>query len=144
MVGVVPASEAKDKANAKNLDLVMISPNAEPPVCKIMDYGKYVFEKAKREKDAKKKQKTAELKEIRLSPNIEEHDFNFKQKNAIKFLSAGDKVKVSIRFRGREINYAALGKSVLEKFADSVEEVGQIDRPPKLEGRNMIMILNPK
>ena len=144
MIGVVSLDEAKNKALTKNLDLVMISPNADPPVCKIMDYGKYTFEKAKRDKDTKKKQKIVEMKEIRLSPSIEEHDFNFKVKNAVKFLSAGDKVKVTIRFKGREINYTSLGRTVLDKFAESIEEVGQVDKQPKMEGKSMIMILNPK
>lgn len=144
MIGVVTSVEAKSMAAAKTLDLVKISPNAAPPVCKIMDYGKFIFEKAKKEKEAKKKQKVVSIKEIRLSPTIEEHDFNFKIKNAIKFLNEGDKVKVSVRFRGREINYSSVGLKTLQRFAEAVGEVGQIDKPAKLEGRNMVMVLNPK
>lgn len=144
MIGVVTSVEAKNMAEAKTLDLVKISPNAAPPVCKIMDYGKFIFEKAKKEKEAKKKQKVVSIKEIRLSPTIEEHDFNFKIKNAIKFLNEGDKVKVSVRFRGREINYSSVGLKTLQRFAEVVGEAGQIDKPAKLEGRNMVMVLNPK
>lgn len=144
MLGVVSSVEAKSMAAAKNMDLVKISPNAVPPVCKIMDYGKFIFEKAKKEKEARKKQKVISIKEIRLSPTIEEHDFNFKIKNAIKFLNEGDKVKVSVRFRGREINYSAAGRKTLDKFAEAASEAGSIDKPAKLEGRNMVMILNPK
>lgn len=144
MIGVVTSVEAKNMAEAKTLDLVKISPNAAPPVCKIMDYGKFIFEKAKKEKEAKKKQKVISIKEIRLSPTIEEHDFNFKIKNAIKFLNEGDKVKVSVRFRGREINYSSVGLKTLQRFAEAVGEAGQIDKPAKLEGRNMVMVLNPK
>ena len=144
MIGVVTSVEAKNMAEAKTLDLVKISPNAAPPVCKIMDYGKFIFEKAKKEKEAKKKQRVSSIKEIRLSPTIEEHDFNFKIKNAIKFLNEGDKVKVSVRFRGREINYSSVGLKTLQRFAEAVGEAGQIDKPAKLEGRNMVMVLNPK
>lgn len=144
MIGVVTSVEAKRMAEAKTLDLVKISPNAAPPVCKIMDYGKFIFEKAKKEKEAKKKQKIVSIKEIRLSPTIEEHDFNFKTKNALKFLNEGDKVKVSVKFRGREINYSSVGLKTLQRFAAAVEEVGQIEKPARLEGRNMVMVLNPK
>jgi len=144
MLGVVSSKEAQFKANEKSLDLVKIAPKAKPPVCRIMDYGKYMFELAKKEKEARKKQKVISVKEIRLSASIEEHDFEFKLKNAIKFLKDGDKVKVSVKFRGREMNYTALGKKVLERFAEAVEELGTVERKPKLEGRNMIMIINPK
>ena len=143
MLGVMPSREAYDLAVNKNLDLVKVSPNADPPVCKIMDYGKYVFEKAKKEKDAKKKQKMTSVKEIRLSPSIDDHDFSFKVKNAAKFLEAGDKVKVSMRFRGREISYSAQGKQTMERFAQTVQEVSKVDRMPKMEGRSMVMILSP-
>ena len=122
MIGIVSAREAQLKANERELDLVKIAPNANPPVCKIMDYGKYLYEQSKREKEARKKQTTIEVKEIRLSAKIEEHDFNFKVKNAIKFLEDGDKVKATIRFRGREIAYSALGREVMNKFAESVKE----------------------
>jgi len=144
MIGVVLAKEAFDMANEKNLDLVKIAPQAAPPVCKIMDYGKYLFELSKKEKEARKNQKVVILKEIRISAGIEEHDFDFKVKNAVKFLKEGDKVKVSIRFRGREMNYTSLGADKLEKFAVAVEEFGVVDKKPRLEGRSMIMTINPK
>ncbi len=121
-----------------------ISPNANPPVCKILDYGKYRYEQAKKEQESKKKQKTINLKEVRLSPNIEDHDLNVKAKQAIKFLSAGDKVKVSVRFRGREMGHTDIGKVVLNNFAKLTEEVGTIEKPAKLEGRNMVMFLEQK
>lgn len=144
MIGIVPVKEAQKLANSKNLDLVKIAPQASPPVCKIMDYGKYMFELSKKEKEARKNQKTINIKEVWIKPTIEEHDFNFKVKNAYRFLKDGDKVKVSVRFRGREMNYTSLGHDVLEKFAEAVKEVGAVERKPKLEGRSMIMILNPK
>jgi len=143
MLGIMPVKEAQKLANSKNLDLVKIAPQAAPPVCRIMDYGKYMFELAKKEKEARKNQKIISIKEVRLSPSIEDHDFGFKVKNAYKFLKDGDKVKVSIKFRGREMNYTKLGEEVLAKFADSVKEVGTVEKRPKLEGKNMIMILNP-
>ncbi|NLP00559.1 MAG: translation initiation factor IF-3 [Clostridiaceae bacterium] len=143
MIGIVSAREAQLKANERELDLVKISPNANPPVCKIMDYGKFLYEQNKREKEAKKKQTIIEVKEIRLSAKIEDHDFSFKAKNAIKFLQDGDKVKISIRFRGREIAYSTLGREVMNKFADTVKEYGKVDRPPVMEGRSMSMILVP-
>lgn len=144
MLGVISITEAQKLANSKNLDLVKIAPQAVPPVCKIMDYGKYLFELAKKEKEARKNQKVISVKEVWIKPNIEEHDFRFKVKNAYKFLKDGDKVKVSVRFRGREMNYTALGEQVLQKFADEIVDVGTVERKPKLEGRSMIMILNPK
>lgn len=143
MIGIVSAREAQLKANERELDLVKISPNANPPVCKIMDYGKFLYEQNKREKEARKKQTIIEVKEIRLSAKIEEHDFGFKVKNAIKFLQDGDKVKVSIRFRGREIAYSALGREVMLKFADTVKEYGKVERQPVMEGRTMSMIIVP-
>lgn len=143
MIGIVSAKEAQLKANERELDLVKIAPNANPPVCKIMDYGKYLYEQNKRDKEAKKKQTIIEVKELRLSAKIEEHDFSFKAKNAIKFLGSGDKVKVSIRFRGREIAYSKMGREVMEKFAETVKEFGKVDRPPVMEGRTMSMILVP-
>ncbi len=143
MIGVVTAREAQLRANEKELDLVKISPGANPPVCKIMDYGKFLYEQSKKEKEAKKKQVVVELKEIRLSSKIEEHDFNFKAKNCEKFLEDGDKVKVFIRFRGREINYSILGREVLNKFAETIAEFGKVERPPLMEGRSMSMILVP-
>ncbi len=144
MLGIMPVKEAQKLANQKNLDLVKIAPQAAPPVCKIMDYGKYMFELAKKEKEARKNQKVISIKEVRLSPNIEDHDFDFKLKNAHKFLVDGDKVKVSVKFRGREMNHTSLGTEVLEKFAEGIKEVGIVERRPKLEGKSMIMILNPK
>jgi translation initiation factor IF-3 len=143
MIGIVSAKDAQLKANERELDLVKIAPNANPPVCKIMDYGKYLYEQNKRDKEAKKKQTIIEVKELRLSAKIEEHDFSFKAKNAIKFLESGDKVKVSIRFRGREIAYSTMGREVMEKFAETVKEFGKVDRPPVMEGRTMSMILVP-
>lgn len=144
MLGVMSSEEAKKLAFAKNLDLVKIVPNAAPPVCKITDYGKSVFEQAKKEKEAKKNLKTVSLKEVRLSAKIEEHDFDFKLKNAVKFLQDGDKVKVSIRFRGREMKYTSSGEGVLAKFAGAVQDFGSVEKQPKLEGKSMMMILNPK
>ena len=136
--------EALEKADEEKLDLVNISPNAQPPVCKIMSYGKYKYELTKKEKESKKKQKVINIKEIRLTPNIEEHDLGVKAKNASKFLQDGDRVKVVVRFRGREIGYSELGHNVMMKFAELTSELSVIDKQPKLEGRNMIMFLNPK
>jgi len=144
MLEIMSSKDAQKLANSKNLDLVKIAPQAVPPVCRIMDYGKYMFDLAKKEKEAKKKQRVINIKEVRLSSSIEDHDFNFKLKNAVKFLKDGDKVKVSIKFRGREMNYTSLGQQILEKFADAIEEFAVVERKPKLEGRNMFMILNPK
>ncbi len=121
-----------------------VAPNAKPPVCRIMDYGKYKYELAKKEKEAKKKQKIINIKEVRMTPNIEDHDLNVKAKKAIGFLKNGDKVKVSIRFRGRELGHTDMGKEVLLKFAEATSEYGVIDKGPKMEGRNMIMYLVPK
>ncbi len=131
-------------ANEKKLDLVKIAPNANPPVCKILDYGKYKYELQKKEKEAKKKQKTISVKEIRLSPMIEDHDLNVKANNANKFLKNGDKVKVTLRFRGREMGYVKSGYGLMQKFSDIVQELGMVEKKPVLEGRNMIMILAPK
>lgn len=128
----------------KKLDLVLVAPNAEPPVCKIMNYGKYKFEQAKREKEAKKKQKTFELKEIRVTPNIEEHDFSFKAKNARKFLEDGAKVKITVRFRGREVNNVKLGEAVVNKFIEELSDIAAPEKKPLLEGRNMFVILSKK
>lgn len=144
MLGIMSAKEAQKIANTKNLDLVKIAPQAVPPVCRIMDYGKYMFELAKKEKEARKNQKVVNVKEVWLKPNIETHDFNFKARNAYRFLKDGDKVKVGVRFRGREVNYTSLGQEILEKFAEAVNEVGVVERKPKLEGRNMSMVINPK
>lgn len=144
MLGIVPTSEALELAFQKNLDLVKLSPNAVPPVCKIVDYNKAMYEKAKKEKEAKKNQKLVTLKEVRLSPKIEEHDLSFKVKNAYKFLSEGNKVKASIRFKGRQQKYTAEGYEVLARFAESIKEVGVVDKAPSLEGRIMSVVLSPK
>jgi translation initiation factor IF-3 len=144
MLGVMSVKEAQKIANSRNLDLVKIAPKAEPPVCRIMDYGKYMFEQAKKEKEARKNQKTINIKEVRMNPTIGDNDFNFKAKNAIRFLEDGDKVKVIIRFRGREINYTSIGQEMLGRFAETVKDVGEIEKRPRLEGKSMVMILNPK
>ena len=136
-------NDAMNLAMDKNLDLVLVSSNPTNPVCKLMNYGKYKFEQAKREKESKKKQKTFELKELRVTPNIEEHDFNFKVKNAKKFLADGNKVKITVRFRGRELNYVKLGEQVLNKFAEELSEVATLEKKPLLEGKNMFIILAP-
>ncbi|MDI9476305.1 MAG: translation initiation factor IF-3 [Natronincolaceae bacterium] len=143
-LGIMSAKEAQKIANSKNLDLVKVAPQAKPPVCKIMDYGKYKYEVAKREKEARKNQKTVDVKEIRLSANIESHDLNVKANQASRFLKNGDKVKVSLRFRGRELSNTSKGQSVIREFATLLEEVGIIEREARLEGRQMIMILAPK
>ncbi len=131
-------------AGEKNLDLVKIAPQAVPPVCRIMDYGKHRFEQAKREKEARKNQKVIETKEIRLSLNIDTHDFDTKLKNAIKFLKTGDKLKVSIRFKGRQMAHPELGQELMKRFSEAVAEFGTIDKLPKLEGRSMIMFVASK
>lgn len=144
MVGIMSRDEALELANERKLDLVNISPNANPPVCKILDYGKYRYELQKREKEAKKKQKTTQIKEIRLSTFIEDHDINVKANTAAKFLKEGDKVKVSLRFRGRERDYVNKGMDVMNKFADVVSEVGNVEKKPEFEGRSLIMVVAPK
>ncbi len=143
-LGVVSSREALEMAQEKNLDLVKIAPQANPPVCRIMNYSKYRFDQAKREKEARKKQKTMEVKEVRMTPNTEEHDLNTKIQAAIKFLKHGDKVKVSVRFRGRELSRTEIGKVVLDQFAERISEVGEIDKAPKMEGRSMVMFVSPK
>ena len=144
MVGIVSIDEALRLAEEADLDLVNISPNAVPPVCKILDYGKYRYEQQKKEKNAKKNQHVTEIKEIRLSASIEDHDVQVKAKTAMKFLQDGDKVKVSLRFRGRERDYTQLGFDAMAKFADMVSEYGVIEKPAKMEGRRMNMFLAPK
>lgn len=144
MLGVMAPSEAMKIADENELDLVLIAPTANPPVCKVMDYGKYKFEEMKKEKEAKKKQKVIEVKEIRISPNIDQHDFDFKVKNTVTFLKAGNKVKITLRFKGREASYSELGEKVLLKFKDALEEFGTVEKAPKLEGRNMTMLVVPK
>ncbi|MCT4619629.1 MAG: translation initiation factor IF-3 [Marinisporobacter sp.] len=143
-LGVVAGRKALEMAIEKRLDLVKIAPQAKPPVCKIMDYGKYKFEQAKKEKEAKKKQKVINVKEVRLSLNIEQHDLTVKANRAISFLSKGDKVKVTLRFKGREMGYTKLGYDVMNKFSELISEVSTIEKKPKLEGRSMTMFLAPK
>ena len=143
-LGITTSADALEQAYAKNLDLVLIAPKAEPPVCKIMDYGKYKFELAKRDKEARKNQKVVSIKEIRVSPSIDNHDFETKVNHTKKFLSDGDKVKITVRFRGREVHHSALGFQLLEKFKEAVSEFGAVDKPPKLEGKNMSMVVSPK
>ncbi len=143
-LGIMSRQEALDLSEQKKLDLVCIAPKANPPVCKILDYGKYKYELQKREKEAKKKQKQTQVKEIRLSTFIEDHDIMVKAKTGAKFLKDGDKLKVSLRFRGRERDYVARGMEVMDRFAEAVSEVGTVDRKPKFEGRSLTMILSPK
>ena len=143
-LGMLPIARALEIAEEKKLDLVLVSPNAQVPVCKIMNYGKYKFEQAKKEKEAKKKQKIQETKELRITPNIEEHDFSFKAKNARKFLEDGNKVKITVRFRGRELNNTKMGESVLNQFISNLEDISVVEKKPKLEGKNMFIILAKK
>ena len=128
-------------AVSKNLDLVKIAPKATPPVCKIMDYGKYRYEQQKREKEARKKQKTFDIKEVKLRPGIEDHDFNVKYKNAVRFLEDGDKVKVTLRFRGREMAHMGASKHILDDFAENLKDIASVEKPPKLEGKSMSLVL---
>ena len=143
-LGIVSSKEAQKIADEKKLDLVKIAPTAKPPVCRIMDYGKYKFDQAKKEKEARKKQKTVDIKELRLSPSIDKHDIQVKVKKAIEFLKNGDKVKVSIRFRGREIGHSQTGNIILENFANDISEYGIVDKPPKMEAKSLVMFLAPK
>ena len=143
-LGIMSAKEALAIAASKDLDLVKISPNAKPPVCKIMDYGKYKYEQSRKEKEARKNQKTITVKEIRLRPGIESNDLNTKANNAIKFLKKGDKVKVELRFRGRELGHKDIGKEVMIKFIDIVKEFGEPTKAPAFEGNNMVVIIDPK
>ncbi|MGW9897440.1 translation initiation factor IF-3 [Staphylococcus sp. 093350070-2] len=142
-IGVKSKREALEMAERVELDLVVVAPNAKPPVARIMDYGKYKFEQQKKEKEMKKKQKVINVKEIRLSPTIEEHDFQTKLKNGRKFLTKGDKCKVSIRFRGRAITHKEIGQRVLEKFADECKDIATVEQKPKMEGRQMFIMLAP-
>ena len=143
-LGIMSGREAQQLAYEKHLDLVEIAPTAKPPVCRIMDYGKYRYEQQKREKESRKKQKTFDIKEVKLRPGIEEHDFNVKFKNAVRFLEDGDKVKVTFMFRGRELSHPELGEVLLNKMAAQLKEMAVVERQPKLEGKNMIMIVAPK
>ncbi len=143
-LGIVSLREAMAVAQEKNLDLVKIAPQSKPPVCKVMDYGKYRFDQIKKEKEARKNQKIMEIKEVRLSPNIDDHDLTTKLKNAIKFLEKGDKVKVSVRFRGREMTHTEIGREVLDSFTAGLGDAGEVEKAPKMEGRSMVMFLMPK
>ena len=142
-LGIVAIQKAQEIAVEKGMDLVKIAPQAKPPVCKIMDYGKFRFEQAKREKEARKNQRVVEIKEIRLTPNIDISDLNTKVKNACRFLKDGDKVKVSVRFRGREVTHSSLGQDLLHRFAELCSECSTVEKQPKLEGRQMLMFLAP-
>lgn len=143
-LGIMQVRDALNMAIEQHLDLVEIAPKAKPPVCRIMDYGKYRYEQQKREKEARKKQKVISVKEVKLRPNIEQHDFDVKLKNAVRFLEDGDKVKVTIMFRGRELSHPELGKEILGRVAEALKDSVTIERDAKLEGKNMIMILAPK
>jgi len=143
-LGIVSAAQANEMAEEQGMDLVKISPNAVPPVCKIMDYSKFCFDQKKREKEAKKNQRVVEIKEIRMSPSIDTNDFNTKAKSAIKFLNDGNRVKVSVRFRGREMAHTNLGEKLLMDFAEACAEAATMEKSPKLEGRFMAMFLTPK
>ncbi|HHX87649.1 MAG TPA: translation initiation factor IF-3 [Firmicutes bacterium] len=142
-LGVLKIDEALRVAEDRKLDLVNVAPTARPPVCRIMDYGKYKYEQSKRERDARKKQKQITVKEVKFRPNIEQHDFEVKMKNARRFLEDGDKVKVTVMFRGREITHSSIAYRLCERLAEEVKQYGSVERHPKLEGRNMIMILTP-
>ena len=143
-LGIMSSRQALELATERQLDLVKIAPQAKPPVCRVMDYGKFKFEQSKKEKEARKNQKVINIKEIRFSPKIEDHDLNFKAKNAQRFLQEGDKVKVTIRFRGREVDHVTFGEKALGRFYDIVKDDCVIEKPAKLEGRNMTMVLAPK
>ena len=143
-LGIMPLKEALRHAQEAQLDLVKVASNAKPPVCKIMDFGKYKYEQSKREKEARKNQKVINIKEIRMNPTIDEHDFQVRLKNTLKFLKEGNKVKVSIRFRGRQMTHTQLGEEVLNKMIELTQELGVVEKPPKMEGRNMVMVLSPK
>ena len=143
-LGIMASRDALRLADEKQLDLVKISPTAKPPVCKLMDYSKFKFEQAKKEKEARKKQKIIDVKELRLSPNIDTHDVNIKVRKAIEFLSNGDKVKITIRFRGRELGHTDIAFKILQNFAEQVSPYGMVDKPPKMEARSMAMFLAPK
>jgi len=143
-LGIVSSKEALRLAREADLDLVKVSPTAKPPVCKIIDYGKYKYEQTRKEKEARKKQKIIEIKEIRLSPNIDTNDLNTKMNHARKFIGNGDKVKVTVRFRGRELAHTASGRVILNQFAQALSDIAVIDKPAKLEGKNMVMFLSEK
>ncbi|MFY0680557.1 MAG: translation initiation factor IF-3 [Thalassovita sp.] len=142
-VGVVSPARAMSMADEAGLDLVEISPNAEPPVCKIMDFGKFKYEQQKRESEARKNQKTIEVKEVKFRPNTDTHDYGVKLRNVFKFLENGDKVKVTLRFRGREMAHQNLGRELLERVAEDTKELGKVENMPKMEGRQMVMMIGP-
>jgi translation initiation factor IF-3 len=143
-LGIKTRQEALELATTANLDLVMVAPTAKPPVCRIMDYGKFRFEQQKKDKEARKNQKVISLKEVRLSPTIDEHDFNTKLRNAIKFLEKGDKVKASIRFKGRAITHKEIGQRVLDRFSEACKDVSSVESAPRMDGRSMFLVLAPK
>lgn len=143
-LGILSAKEALEIAFKKDLDLVKIAPQAAPPVCRIMDYGKFCFEQSKREKEAKKNQKIIDVKEVRMSSTIDTHDFNTKVNQAIKFLSGGDKLKVSVRFRKRTVAHPQFGQDLLDKFKEAIAEAGVVDKPSKMEGCSLVMFVSPK
>lgn len=143
-LGIMGTDEALKIAQQKNLDLVNVSPSAKPPVCRIMDFGKYKYEQSKREREARKHQKMITVKEIKLRPGIDSHDLQVKIKNGIRFLENGDKVKVTVMFRGREITHKELGRILCQRFAEAISEWGAVEKEPRVEGRNMIMIITPK
>ncbi|MEL6523550.1 MAG: translation initiation factor IF-3 [Pseudomonadota bacterium] len=142
-VGVVTPQRAMELAETAGLDLVEISPNAAPPVCKIMDFGKYKYETQKKEAEARKKQKVIEVKEVKFRPNTDTHDYDVKMRNVTRFLENGDKVKVTLRFRGREMAHQNLGRELLERVADDIQELGKVENMPKMEGRQMVMMIGP-
>ncbi len=144
MVGIVPLRQAFDAAAEAELDLVEVAPQAEPPVCKILDYGKFRFEEQKKANEARKKQKIVELKELKLRPNIDDHDYDVKMRAAIRFLQEGDKIKLTMRFRGREMAHQNLGMDVLIRARDQLQEIAKVEQMPRMEGRMMIMVLAPR
>ena len=143
-LGIMPLKQALELAEQRDLDLVKIAPQAKPPVCKIIDYGKFRFEQSKREKEQRKNQRIVEIKEVRLSLNIDTHDFETKKNHALRFIAEGNKVKASIRFRGREMGHPELGQEIMDRFAQAMGEVANVETPAKLEGRTMLMFLAPK
>jgi translation initiation factor IF-3 len=144
MVGIVGRNEALAMAAEAGLDLVEIAPNADPPVCKILDYGKYKYEEQKKKNEARKKQKIIEVKEIKLRPNIDDHDYEVKRRSMVKFIEEGDKVKVTMRFRGRELAHQELGMNVLVRVRDDLDEIAKVEQMPRMEGRQMTMVVSPK
>lgn len=143
MVGILSQSDALERAFKAGLDLVEISPNADPPVCKILDYGKYKFEEQKRRAEIRKKQKIIEIKEIQLRPGIDKHDFDVKMRSARKFIEEGDKLKVTLRFRGRELSHQELGMDVLNRVKDTLQDIAKVEQHPKMEGKRVIMVMGP-